>query len=59
MIEYIYPKTLIKVKLDGKIVGDIRQVSHGWQYFPEGQSQKTGGDVYKYLADCKNSLENA
>lgn len=31
--------TVIKVKVDGKLSGEIREVTGGWAYFPRG----TGG----------------
>lgn len=45
----------ITVKLYGKIVGDIRKVAGGYQYFPKGQ--KEGGTVCTSLASCKRELE--
>lgn len=71
-IEYIHSNTrvrVVKVKLDGKIVGHIHHVTGsvrrkdgvtvwqrpGYQYTPKGQSQ--GGDVYPTLALCQQSLE--
>jgi len=33
----------IKVKLDGKHIGDIKEVDGGYAYFPKGQ--KGHGDV--------------
>lgn len=46
--------TTVKVKVDGKYVGDIKSVSGGYQYFPKGI--KSGGDVYATLQECKDSL---
>ncbi len=61
-IEYVYPqagltpkKHPIKVKLDGKIIGHIKYVEGGWQYFPKGQ--KKGGEVFKSLMQVQLSLE--
>lgn len=45
----------IGVRLDGKLVGSIRYVNGGYQYFPLGQ--KRGGEVFKTLRECKYSLE--
>lgn len=57
----------IKVKLDGKHVGDIKVLEipenrHGneivvvwYQYFPKGR--KEGGERFESLQRCKNSLE--
>lgn len=47
-------KTETTVKLDGKIIGKIKDVKTGWQYFPKGQ--KTGGDVYTSKFACMQSL---
>ncbi len=47
--------TRIAVKLDGRPIGEIRQVPGGWQYFPKGH--KEGGDVFPTLEGCKRSLE--
>ena len=51
MLEYVYK---IQVKLDGKMIGEIRQVSGGYQYFPKGQ--KIGGAVYGSIEAVKRSL---
>lgn len=42
------------VKQDGKLVGEIKIVSGGYQYFPKGQ--KRGGEVFPVLSLCKYSL---
>jgi hypothetical protein len=42
------------VLLDNKIVGAIKQVKGGWQYFPKGS--KTGGVIYCELSHCKYTL---
>lgn len=47
-------ETNIKVKLDGKYIGDIKSVAGGYQYFPKGS--KTGGDIYATIQSCKDSL---
>ena len=56
MIEYInnMPSGHL-VKLDGKFVGEIKRFMSGWQYWPK--NSKTGGEMFKSLQDCKNSLE--
>jgi hypothetical protein len=54
MIEYI-ENTTIKVKLDGKICGNIKKSSKGYQYFPKGS--KIGGKIYSNLTEIKNILE--
>jgi len=47
---------LYKVTIDGKVVGEIRAVSGGYQYFESGQSK--GGRVFTRLAGCKLHLKN-
>lgn len=61
-IEYVYPATglnpknhPVKVKLDGKIIGQIKNVDDGWQYVPKGH--KKGGEVYKSFMKVQLSLE--
>ncbi len=44
----------LKVKLDGKHVGEIRKAKDGYQYFPKGE--KKGGDIFKTVPDVQNSL---
>ena len=58
MIEYILKKNKkhLQVCLDGKICGEIREVTGGYQYFPKGS--KVGGDVYPTLEEVKHSLES-
>jgi len=56
MITYEEFPNLIKVKLEGKLVGHIEYVGKGYQYKPKGQ--KTGGDVFSTLVAVKKSLEN-
>jgi hypothetical protein len=55
--------TRIVVKLDGKVIGEIKEVPMpnytqriGYQYFPKGS--KTGGEVFAFKADCMNSLKD-
>lgn len=43
------------VKLDGRVIGEIRPVSGGYQYFPKGQ--KTGGTVWPSITGCKRDIE--
>jgi hypothetical protein len=55
---YLPPKTghsPFTVKLEGVIVGEIRSVPGGWQYFPKGHTK--GGEIFKLLSDCTKSLE--
>lgn len=51
-------ETTVKVKLDGKHVGDIKEVKTisglAYQYFPKGS--KVGGELYPSLQSCKQSL---
>lgn len=44
----------MKVKLEGRLIGRVKQVGEGYQYFPSGK--KTGGDVFTKIQDCINSL---
>ncbi|MHC4314761.1 MAG: hypothetical protein ACYSW3_20120 [Planctomycetota bacterium] len=66
-LNYDYPKGGIKacakeplkVRLDKKVVGEIRKVkidkdSDGYQYFPKGQ--KTGGAIFNSVPEVQNSL---
>jgi len=46
----------IQVRQDGKIIGEIRKVSGGFQYFPKGH--KEGGDIFSTLLAVKKSLES-
>lgn len=55
MIEYVETVKIV-VKLDKKIIGEIKKVDGGFQYFPKGS--KTGGDIFITLNKCKYSLEN-
>ena len=59
MIEYQYTEGKwdipIKVRIDGVIIGEIKPIKKGWQYFPNGQ--KEGGDIFETLLECQKSLE--
>lgn len=53
----------ITVKLDGKVVGEIRHVlkgtpgvnvREGWQYFSKGSTD--GGDIFPTITECQRSL---
>jgi hypothetical protein len=44
----------IKVRMDGKIVGTIKKVSGGWQYFP--LHHKRGGDIYATAGEVQKTL---
>lgn len=48
------PNSIITVKLDKKIIGEIRPVTGGWQYYPKGM--KKGGEVFENLSLCQKSL---
>jgi EAL domain-containing protein (putative c-di-GMP-specific phosphodiesterase class I) len=61
MIEYSQPFRLhhfspITVKLDGRVIGKIHQDKDGFRYYPKGQ--KTGGEAFPTIAQCKRSLES-
>ncbi len=45
----------IAVKFDRKIVGHIKKVNDGWQYFPKGK--KTGGEIFRTYQQAQKSLE--
>lgn len=62
MIEYLYREGAescssgpLKVRLDGKICGEIRKVAGGYQYFSIGRN--IGGDLFKTVAEVQRSLE--
>ena len=48
---------LVQVRLDGKLTGQIRKVSGGYQYWPKGV-KKHAEQAYFTLAEVKKSLEN-
>lgn len=61
MIEYLYQegerpceKESLKVRMNGRVIGEIRKVEYGYQYFPKGQIN--GGDVLPTVADVQDSL---
>lgn len=63
MIEYLYQegvkacsKEPLKVRLNGRICGEIRKVSGGFQYFPE--RQEAGGEVFPTVTAVQQSLKN-
>ncbi len=43
-----------QVRVNGRLVGTIKEVKDGWQYYHN--DSKTGGTVYLSLAQCKYSL---
>lgn len=50
--------TTVTVKLDGKVIGHIKEVDGGWQYTPKGHSRKWAGEVLPTLKAVKLSLED-
>lgn len=59
-IEYLYKegeadcsKEPLKVRLDGKICGEIRKVD-GYQYFPKNSND--GGYIFETITDVQRSL---
>ena len=61
-IEYLYQEGVpacerepLKVRLDGHIVGEIRKVQGGYQYFPS--RHKTGGRIFPTVDQVQKSLE--
>ena len=55
-IEYLYRKGVLKVRLAGKIVGEIRKVENGYQYLPKGAGKKAGGQVFGSVREVQKSL---
>ena len=60
-IQYLYregeaacSKEPLKVRLDGRVCGEIRKVDGGYQYFSKGC--KAGGDVMKTITAVQRSL---
>ncbi len=45
----------LRVRLDGRIIGEICKVKGGYQYFPKGQ--KIGGEVFVAVTLVQRSLE--
>jgi hypothetical protein len=63
MIQYLYQegvpacsKEPLKVRLDGRVCGEIRKVTGGFQYFPAGQ--KAGGVIYPTVDDVQRSIDH-
>ena len=58
MIQYLYTEgrrdANVKVRLDGKIIGEIKREDGGWRYYPSGK--KTGGELFTTLQQCQKSL---
>ena len=54
MITFERVPAKVKVFLDEKLVGEIRNTEDGWWYVPKGQ--KEGRDKFPTLGQCKRSL---
>lgn len=54
-ITYKYKPHHVDVLLDGKIVGYIESVKHGYAYFPKGC---TCGQIYDTIEQVQKSLED-
>jgi hypothetical protein len=48
-------KEPLKVRLDDRIVGEIRKVDGGYQFFPKGS--KFSGDIFETVGEVQKSLE--
>lgn len=53
-----HPIAVVEIKLDGVLVGWIKQERLGFRYWPLGSSLRTAGDVYSTIDECKTSLED-
>lgn len=56
MITYRSYANSTDVNLDNKLVGEIRRVDGGYQYFPLNHEE--GGEIFPTLKKCKESLES-
>lgn len=67
MIEYLYTylyteckwdceKEPIKVRLDGKIIGEIRKEEGGYRYHANGRVKAYGG-LFPTIGECQQSLQ--
>lgn len=54
IVSFTGNRTLVDVYLDNTLVGNIKRVPGGYQYFSKGQQE--GGEVFASLQQCKNSL---
>ena len=60
MIKYLYDTSKecgtypLKVRLDGKLIGEIRKTEGGFWYVPKGQ--KTGGNVFATITLVQRTL---
>jgi len=50
------PETTVKVKLDGKFIGTVKEVKGGYAYYPKGCSAKFRGNTFASLKACMKSL---
>jgi len=62
MIEYLHTnKTIeqepLKVKVDGRISGEIRKVLGGYQYFPKG-ARRFRGEIFPSVSLVQKSLSD-
>jgi hypothetical protein len=58
MITYkTLPNKNVQVLLDKKLIGTIKSVEGGYQYFPKSTPKK-GGKIFWALDDVKASLED-
>lgn len=56
MISYVCGNSGVSVRIDGKVVGEIRKVEGGYQYFPKGHSK--GGEILPSMLAVKRTLED-
>lgn len=47
----------ISVKLDGKVVGNIRASGDGYAYFPKGSRRGYAPEAFKTMREVQRSLE--
>jgi hypothetical protein len=47
----------IRVRLDGKLTGEIRQVEGGFQYFPKGGGKGYAGELFKSVSQVQANIE--
>lgn len=57
-IEKMTSKNVWKVKLDKKVVGEIRYHNLVYQYFPKGGNSKNAGEEFSSLQAVIKSLES-
>ncbi len=46
-------KTIVEVRLDGRIIGWIKKATDGWYYDVKGGG---AGESFKTIEECKQSL---